>query len=201
MLSKNFVASTRVTYLHHWPTGDVLSRAPCSLQIRLSTLEPCSRDWRADTDRTHAKLYLSCGKDSVSNQHRHSSMHVDDVAVATAHACTICMCAYKMFSVEAWKRLRSDLQNAISRVSQNRDFCQFGLIPLVQTYNLDQTFLITFFQKTTQKCCTCKKMGQVQNGRLNIRYRSSSKKNKVNKCKILQCTHTFLCYSIAQSTL
>ena len=41
-------------------------------------------------------------QNSVSNRHRHSSMHVDDVAVATARACTImCMRSYKKFSVEA----------------------------------------------------------------------------------------------------
>ena len=59
---KTFVASTRVTYLHHWPVGDVLSGAPCSLRTRLPTLQPSSRDWRVDIDRAHAELYLSWGK-------------------------------------------------------------------------------------------------------------------------------------------
>ena len=62
MLTKDLVASTRVTYPHHWPIGDVLGRAPCSLRTQLPTLQPSSRDWRADIDRTHAELYLSWSK-------------------------------------------------------------------------------------------------------------------------------------------
>ena len=42
-------------------------------------------------------------------------------------------------------------------------------------------------------------MGQVQNGWLYIRYRSSSEKNKAEKLKRLQTTS--LCYSNAKSTL
>ena len=118
-VTKDLVASTRAMYPHHWSAGDVLGRAPCALRKRLPTLQPSSQDWRADINRTHAELYLSWSKDSLSNQHRHSSMHVDDVAVATARACTMYACAYIKFSVEAWKKF------AVGRVSWNRDF--FGV--------------------------------------------------------------------------
>ena len=38
----------------------------------------------AGINRNHLELYLSCSKDSDSNRHHHSSMHVDDVAFVTA---------------------------------------------------------------------------------------------------------------------
>ena len=51
-------------------------------------------------------------QNSVSNRHRHSSMHVDDVAVATARACTICACVHtKSFLWRLEKSLRPALQN------------------------------------------------------------------------------------------
>ena len=62
MLIKDLVASTRVTYPHHWPVGDVLGRARCSLRTRLPTLQPSSWDWRAAIDRAHVELYLSWNK-------------------------------------------------------------------------------------------------------------------------------------------
>ena len=55
-------------------------------------------------------------QNSVSNRHRHSSMHVDDVAVATARACTICACVHtKSFLWRREKSLRSSLQNAVGK--------------------------------------------------------------------------------------
>ena len=78
------------------------------------------------TGRTQSSTYLEAT--SVSNRHRHSSMHVDDIAVTTARACTMCACVHtKCFLWRHEKSLRSALQNAVDRVSRNRDLFQCGL--------------------------------------------------------------------------
>ena len=75
----------------------------------------------------HRQGARSSTQNSVSNRPRHSSMHVDDVAVATACTCMyyMCMRSYKKFFVEAWKSLRSALQNAVGRLVETGTF--FGV--------------------------------------------------------------------------
>ena len=95
---------------------DVLGRAPCSLWTRLPTLWSYLLEIEGQ-DRQDARGALLILKlNSVSSWHLHSSMHVDDVAVAIAHAC-ICVHAWiqKVFCGGV-KKMRSALQNEIGMV-------------------------------------------------------------------------------------
>ena len=133
MLTKDLVASTRVTYPHHWPIGDILGRAPCSLWTWLPTLQPSSWDWRADIDRAHAELYLSWSKTQFRiNTATQACMWTTLRLPLHVHVLYVHAFIQKVL----WRRekvcsrpfkMQSALQNAVGQVSRNRDLFRCGL--------------------------------------------------------------------------
>ena len=86
----------------------------------------------SDVDKTPCSI----NKNDISTSLRRCGRH-----------CTcmyyVCMRAYQKFAVEAWKSLRSALQNAVGRVSRNRDFFRCGLSDFVSTvYTVKSQYLI-----------------------------------------------------------
>ena len=119
-----------------------------SSNIRLPTLQPSSRDWRADIDRTHSEssTYLEVKTQFWIHTATQACTWTTLRLPLYMHVLYVHACIQKVFCGGV-KKFAVALQNAVGRVSRNRNLFRCGLMKIFFTKTFMQVSLTQKFPK------------------------------------------------------